>query len=105
MARIAESEERKLFKEGRMEEFNTLFKKLQELGAIKEITVHELRSWSVPVHYVSLQHVIDESSATTSFRIVTNSSLKPPEQSEPIIITIYRIVIILHYHIVSNTES
>ena len=36
------------------------------------------QAWSGPVHYVSLQHVINEDSATTSFRIVSNSSLKTP---------------------------
>ena len=76
--KIAEFEERKLEKEGRMNEFNELFTKLQELGAVEEISDHELKSWAGPVHYVSLQHVVDESSATTSFRIVSNSSLKTP---------------------------
>ena len=44
----------------------TLFVKLQDLGAMEEISAQELRSWTGPVHYVSLQHVVDESSATTS---------------------------------------
>ena len=78
VVKIAESEERKLAKEGRMQEFNTLFMKLQDLGALEEISEQELRSWKGAVHYVSLQHVIDEESATTSFRIVSNSSLKTP---------------------------
>ena len=72
---IAESEERKLDKEGRMGQFNDLFDKLQDLGALEEIPDHEVRAWSGPVHYVSLQHVVNEDSATTSFRIVSNSSL------------------------------
>ena len=76
VVRIAEAEERKLEKEGRMAEFNELIIKLQELGAMEEISKHELTSWVGPVHYVSLQHVISEESATTSFRIVSNSSLK-----------------------------
>ena len=76
VVRIAEAEERKLEKEGRMAEFNELILKLQELGAMEEISKHELKSWAGPVHYVSLQHVISEESATTSFRIVSNSSLK-----------------------------
>ena len=78
VVRIAESEERKLEKEGRMNQFNELFQKLQDLGAVEEISEHELRSWKGPCHYVSLQHVVDEDSATTSFRIVSNSSLKTP---------------------------
>ena len=78
VVRIAESEERKLEKEGRMDEFNELFQKLQDLGAIEEITDSEILAWKGPVHYISLQHVINEESATTSFRIVSNSSLKTP---------------------------
>ena len=78
MVKIAESEERKLEREGRMGDFNELFQKLQDLGAVEEISEQELRSWKGPVHYVSLQHVINEESATTSFRIVSNSSLKTP---------------------------
>lgn len=76
--RIAESEERKLEKEGREDEFNQLFQKLQDLKAIEEISESEIQAWTGPTHYVSLQHVVNEESATTSFRIVTNSSLKTP---------------------------
>ena len=61
-----------------MDEFNALFDKLQELGCIEEISDHEIKTWSGAVHYVSLQHVVNEESATTSLRIVTNSSLKTP---------------------------
>ena len=75
---IAESEERRLERDGKMQEFNELFEKLQVLGAMEEISDHELKSWSGPVHYVSLQHVIDEGNATTSLRIVSNSSLRTP---------------------------
>ena len=67
VVRIAEAEERRLEKEGRMAEFNELIIKLQELGAMEEISKHELASWVGPVHYVSLQNVISEESATTSF--------------------------------------
>ena len=78
VVRIAEWEERKLEKEGRMQQFNDLFQKLQDLGAVEEISEHELKSWTGAVHYISLQHVINEDSATTDFRIVSNSSLKTP---------------------------
>ena len=75
---IAETEEKRLIRDGKLQEFNDLFRKLQELGALEEISETELKSWTGPVHYVSLQHVIDEGNATTSLRIVTNSSLKTP---------------------------
>ena len=76
--RIAESEERKLEKEGRVQEFNQLFQKLLDLKALEEISESEVQAWTGATHYVSLQHVVNEESATTSFRIVTNSSLKTP---------------------------
>ena len=73
--KIAEREERKLEKEGRLEEFNQEFDKMIEFGALKEISKEDLDMWEGPTHYVSLQHVINEESATTPLRIVTNSSL------------------------------
>ena len=76
--RIAEWEESKLEKEGCMDKFNELFQRLQDLEAVEEISDHELKSWSGAVHYISLQHVINEDSATTDFRIVSNSSLRTP---------------------------
>ena len=44
VVKIAESEERKLEREGRMSDFNELFQKLQDLGAMEEITGKEQRS-------------------------------------------------------------
>ena len=49
VVKIAEAEERKLDREGRMEEFNELFKKIQDLGAMEEISMEELKSWTGPV--------------------------------------------------------
>ena len=48
------------------------------MGAVEEISDYELKTWSGAIHYISLQHVINESSATKDFRIVSNSSLKTP---------------------------
>ena len=76
--KIAEGEERRLAREGRESQFNEMFQKMVDLGAIEEISEFEIKAWTGPTHYVSLQHVINEESATTSFRIVTNSSLKSP---------------------------
>jgi hypothetical protein len=73
VVRIAESEEKKLNREGRMTEFNELFQKLQDLGALEEISDKELMQWRGPVHYVSLQHVINElcSSCSRAMQTVT----------------------------------
>ena len=37
-----------------------------------------MRAWTGPVHYVPMQLVLNPDSATTPFRIVTNSSCKNP---------------------------
>ena len=61
-----------------LDRFNELFTKLEDLGVVEEISTTEMKAWKGPVHYISLQHVIDEESASTPLRIVSNSSLKSP---------------------------
>ena len=78
VVKIAESEERKLAKENLTEEANKLFDKMIDVGAVTELTKSERDLWDGPVHYLSIQHVIDLSSATTPLRLVTNSSLADP---------------------------
>ena len=39
------------------------------------VSQQEMDMWEGPIHYVSLQHVLNPDSATTPLRIVTNSSL------------------------------
>ena len=76
--RIAESEERKLAKENLTGTANKLFDKMIEVGAVTELSKAEIDMWDGPVHYISIQHVVDLSSATTPLRLVTNSSLADP---------------------------
>ena len=78
VVKIAESEERKLAKENLTEQANKLFDKMLEVGAIAELSRAEMDMWDGPVHYLSIQHVTDPSSATTPLRLVTNSSLADP---------------------------
>ena len=73
--KIAEREEKKLEKEGLMDSFNQEFNKMISHGALTEISKVDMDLWKGPVHYVSLQHVLNENSPTTPLRIVTNSSL------------------------------
>jgi hypothetical protein len=75
VVKIGESEEKRLAKEGLTAAFNQEFDKMIEYGALVELSEETKRSWTGPVHYVSLQHVIKPESATTPLRIVTNSSL------------------------------
>ena len=76
---IAQSEEKKLVREGLTEEFNAKFNEMIELGTLSEITGSEINMWDGPVHYVSVQHVVNPKSATTPLRLVINSSLKCPK--------------------------
>ena len=73
--KIAEREEKRLFRSGLLDSFNQEFLKMLQYGALVELTAAELNIWDGPKHYVSLQHVINDASATTPLRIVTNSSL------------------------------
>ena len=78
VVRIAESEEKKLARENLVDEANKLFDKMIDLGAVVELTQEQMSLWDGPKHYVSIQHVLDPSSATTPLRLVTNSSLADP---------------------------
>ena len=78
VVRIAESEEKRLAKQGLTDVANKLFDKMIDVGAVAEMTQAELDLWDGPVHYNSIQHVIDPSSTTTPLRLVTNSSLEDP---------------------------
>ena len=78
VVKIAESEERKLGKENLTEQANKLFDKMIDVGAVTELTKAEMDMWDGPVHYLSIQHVLDPSSSTTPLRLVTNSSLADP---------------------------
>ena len=73
--KIAEREEKHLAKCGLLDSFNQEFNKMLSNGALVELSNHEQEMWDGPTHYVSLQHVVNESSSTTPLRIVTNSSL------------------------------
>ena len=46
---IAETEEKRLIRDGKLQEFNDLFRKIQDLGALDEISEAELKSWTGPV--------------------------------------------------------
>ena len=73
--KIAEREERKLLKEGLMDDFNAKLLEMISYGALIELSNNERSSWTGPVQNVSLQHVMKPESTTTPMRLVTNSSL------------------------------
>ena len=75
VTKIALREENRLIRTGLLDSFNRELDKMLQHGALEEIFEHDLERWAGPKHYVSLQHVVNEDSATTPLRIVTNSSL------------------------------
>ena len=77
--KIAERLERKLEKEGRTEEANQIFDKMIEVGALEKMTAEQDQAWCGPRHYLPVQHVMNEASATTPIRLVTNSSFAGPD--------------------------
>ena len=58
-----------------LDAFNQELNKMSSNGHLVKLSSHEQEIWDGPTHYVSLQHVVNESSSTTPLRIVTNSSL------------------------------
>ena len=70
--------EKTLDKKNLTRTFQQEFQKFVENGSLKELTPDEMASWTGPVHYLPMQLVLNEGSATTPFRIVTNSSCKDP---------------------------
>ena len=67
--------EKKVLREGSLDEINTEFDKMLALGALVELSESEMKSWTGPAHWVSLQPVLKPESETTPTRLVTNTSL------------------------------
>ena len=79
---MAASLEKRLVKEGFVEEFNMEFAKMREKGAIVELSQLEMDQWGGAVHYIPMQLVHNPDSNTTPFRVVTNSSCPDPVTKE-----------------------
>ena len=77
--KMAIKEEAKLLREGRTAQANIVVHKMIDIGTLELITEEMDRIWDGPRHYVPLQHVINEASATTPLRIVSNTSLVDPK--------------------------
>ena len=60
-------------------EFDTEFQKFLDTKSLREIEEKEMVAWTGAVHYVPLQLVVNESSNSTPFRIVTNTSCRDPK--------------------------
>ena len=79
---MATSLEKRLLKEGFVDEFNVEFGKMKEKGAIVELSQLEMDQWGGAVHYIPMQLVHNPASNTTPFRVVTNSSCPDPVTRE-----------------------
>ena len=73
--KVAERTEKKVLKGGLLKDVNAEFDKMLALGALVELSEDEMKSWTGPAHWVSLQPVLKPESETTPTRLVTNTSL------------------------------
>jgi hypothetical protein len=71
--------EKRLIKQGRVEEFNSQFKDTVERGVFRELSEEELKEWKGPLNYIAMVEAFKNGPhATTPLRICMNSSLKQP---------------------------
>jgi hypothetical protein len=71
--------EKRLIKQGRVEEFNSQFRDTVERGVFRELSAEELREWKGPLNYIAMVEAFKNGPhATTPLRICINSSLKQP---------------------------
>ncbi len=74
-----EKMEKRLIKQGRVEEFNSQFRDTVERGVFRELSERELREWKGPLNYIAMVEAFKNGPhATTPLRICMNSSLKQP---------------------------
>ena len=76
---IMKAQEKRLKKQGRLDEFNEVFKDVVNRGVFKELTRTEQEGWEGPVNYISMVEAFKSGPhATTPLRICMNSSMKQP---------------------------
>jgi hypothetical protein len=73
--RMAETNEKRLERDGLTEEANKVFQSMTDAGAVEEVSMQDFNSWEGPTHYSPIQHVVNEGSTWTPCRLVTNSFL------------------------------
>jgi len=78
--RLTLSQEKRLAKQGRTEEFNKQFYETVERGVFRELSPKEMGEWKGPVNYISMVEAFKEGPhSTTPLRICMNSSLRQPK--------------------------
>jgi hypothetical protein len=71
--------EKRLIKQGRVEEFNSQFRDTVERGVFRELSEEELRVWKGPFNYIAMVEAFKNGPhATKPLCICMNSSLKQP---------------------------
>ena len=68
VTKIHQRLEKKLIRTNRLQDFNQEFDKMVTNGSLVELSPEEMDMWDGPVHYISLQDVINEDSETTPCR-------------------------------------
>merc|ERR1711867_252569 len=73
---IQEKVEDTVSKKGVEDEYRNEMRKAIDAGSLRELSKEEMESWHGPVHYVSHFGVVNQESASTKVRVVTNSAMK-----------------------------
>ena len=68
--------ERRLIRDGLVEDYNAEMKKALEAGSVVKLSEEEIESWTGPIHYLCHFPVLKPGSVTTKVRIVANSKMK-----------------------------
>jgi len=73
------SQERRLIKQGRLDDFNKVFQETVDRGVFRKLSEEEKREWTGPVNYISMVEAFKQGPhSTTPIRICMNSSMKQP---------------------------
>ena len=73
---VQRAHEKRIMKQGILEEYNSEMQKAIEAGTVVKLTDRELREWSGGIHYIVLFAVTKEGSSSTKVQIVSDSALK-----------------------------
>ena len=72
--KMAQRQESKLLRTGKFEAYSKEIQKYIDRGGVVKLSKKEMDEWKGPVNYIS-HHGVEQDSATTPLRVVTNSSL------------------------------
>ena len=115
--KMGEVLEKRLKRDGTMDEYNSCFQEFLDRGCMRKLTNQEMAQWDGVVNYVSHHGVVKSTSNSTPLRIVSNSSLnnnsghsfnsilaKGPNSIQPLFNILVRDRPIHHIPILTDTD-